>query len=463
MLTVVATDVPRLPLANPEAEAGLLGAMMYSNAIIDRVADRLTAEEFAEALYGRIFSAIVKDHSLGRPANPVTLRPYFSEDPAMAELGGPGFLGKLTGSGATTIGWEGSVDQIRDLAARRRLVDGMRVATDRAHDWDQPIEAVVSEADAALVGAIIQGSGIHEPTAAQCIDEVLKGIDAGDPAGVTSDIAALDHVMGSLRPKQLAIVAARPGMGKTAVALSYAVSAAQKGHGVLFVSLEMSSTELGARMAADLCFNGQRGVPFPAIIAGKLNAEDYRRVSQAMDRASELPFRVIDVGSVQIGRLNMMVRRHARRFAAAGQKLELVIVDYLQLVRPDQHMKSQYEAVSEVSRGLKQIAKEHGVSVMALAQLSREVEKRPDKRPQLSDLRDSGQIEQDADVVMFLLREEYYLRKAEPHIGHADREAWESLMADAQHKIEFIVAKRRNGPDGRAEGQFYGQFQAVRG
>ena len=463
MLTAVANDAPRQPLANPESEAALLGAMMIINSIIDRVADSLTAEDFSEPLNGRIFSAIVRDHSLGRPANPITLRPYFTEDAAMAELGGPGFLGKLTGSGAQPIGWQGFVDQIRDLSARRRLVDGMRAAIDRAHDWDESIEAVTSEADAALVAATVKGSGIHEPTAAQCIDEVLKDIDNGSPAGVTSSISSLDHVMGSLRPKQLAIVAARPGMGKTAVALSYAIGAAQKGHGVLFVSLEMSSTELGARMAADLCFTGQRGVPFPAIIAGKLNGEDYRRVSAAMEQASELPFRVIDVGSVQIGRLNMMVRRHARRFAAAGQKLELVIVDYLQLVRPDQHMKSQYEAVSEVSRGLKQISKEHGVAVMALAQLSREVEKRPDKRPHLSDLRDSGQIEQDADVVMFLLREEYYLRKSEPHEGHADRAGWESSMAAAQHKIEFIVAKRRNGPDGRSEGQFYGQYQAVRG
>lgn len=248
----------------------------------------------------------------------------------------------------------------------------------------------------------------------------------------------------------------------TAVALSYSIGAAMNGHGVLYVSLEMSSAELGARMAADLCFNGRDGVYFSDIINRRVKPADRERLKIAQGMASDLPLAVIDAGSLHVNRLGAIVRRQARRFAARGEKLSLVVVDYLQLLSADKG-KGAYEAVSQISRALKALAKEQDIPVLALAQLSREVEKRTDRRPQLSDLRDSGQIEQDADTVMFLLRNEYYLRKEQPEMTSPDYMKWEQAMQDHAGKIEFICAKRRNGETGKALGAFHGAFQAVRG
>lgn len=452
------------PMGNADAEAALLGSLMLNAKLIDSTADVVCADDFSDPLFARIFQAVIHEHSLGRAANPVTLKHYFENDEAMTELGGAmAFLGGLTGSGANTVGAKGFAAQIKSIARRRRLMESLHGVIANSEAFETTIEELVDEADAALVAATDSGEGIHQPTAAECIGEVLEGFGKANTGVNCVSIPTMDRLLGPAKPKQLIILAARPGMGKTACALSYAIGAARGGHGVLFISLEMSSTELGARMAADICFDGQGGVPFSAINGGgDISRDNLRRVKQAQEEAADLPLRIIDVGSITIGRVGMMVRRHARRMAAAGQKLELVVVDYLQLVRPD-HRASAYEAVSEVSRGLKAIAKTHGVAIMALAQLSREVEKRPDKMPQLSDLRDSGQIEQDADAVMFLMRPEYYLNKDEPQPRDPERGKWESAMSEARGVIEFICAKRRNGPDGKGQGQFFGQFQAVRG
>ena len=258
-------------------------------------------------------------------------------------------------------------------------------------------------------------------------------------------------------------MAGRPGMGKTAVALSYALGSAQLGFGTMYVSLEMSGTELSARMLSDLAFDGHRGVLYSVIRDGELSHNQKREVLKARDMLADMPLRVIDAGKLTTSRLSMLVMRTKRRMEAQGQSLDLVIVDYLQLLSPDYQTRGMYEKVSEISMALKAIAKTHGVTIMALSQLSREVEKRPDKVPQLSDLRDSGQIEQDADGVVFLVRQAYYMEQEKPDTANTKHAIWASNYELARQQIEFIVAKRRNGRTGRAEGQFFGQFQAVRG
>lgn len=272
----------------------------------------------------------------------------------------------------------------------------------------------------------------------------------------------LDDLLGPIKPKQLVILAARPGMGKTATAISYAQGAAQLGHGVLFVSLEMSSTELAGRMVSDLCHDQEIDLPYNAVRDGTLNRAQRDWIGRAREFAGELPFQVVDTGSLTVSRLSMLVRSHQRRMKAKGQELQLVVIDYLQLLQGDRRA-SAYERISEISMGLKALAKDTGVGIMALAQLSRAVEQREDKRPMLSDLRDSGQIEQDADAVLFLLREEYYLwqEQREPHDPKFGD--WQVAMADARNRIEFILAKRRNGTTGSAMGSFHGAYQAVRG
>ena len=291
---------------------------------------------------------------------------------------------------------------------------------------------------------------------------MLAQLDSKDRGVMCKIIPPMDDLLGGARRKQMIVLAARPGMGKTAVALSYSLGAAQNGHGVLYVSLEMSGAELGARMAADLCFDGHGGVYYGDLVNQSLKDRDRHRIGNARKMLADMPFEVVDASSLSVHRLNTMVRRYVRRFAAKGESLDLVVVDYLQLLSATKG-KSAYETVSEISRALKAIAKEHDVAVLALAQLSREVEKRPGCRPQLSDLRDSGQIEQDADTVMFLLRNEYYLQREKKEMTDPDYGKWEALMQEHAGKIEFICAKRRNGETGKGIGAFHGAYQAVRG
>lgn len=446
---------------NLEAEAALIGAMLLENEIIDRAADLLTPHDFYDPAHGRVFEAIVREASLGKAVSALTIKSYFETDEGLKAKGGLSYLAQLAVDTQGLFATDELCQQIADISRRRQMQAGLSTAAEACADLSIPHGEIIAHADAAL--SEIGKDAIHQPTGGECLDELIAGF--GDKTlGVTcGTIACLDELIGEMRPKQLVIGAGRPGMGKTAMALSYALGAAAKGHGVLFVSLEMSSRELAARMASDLCFDGREGVPYNCIRDGVLNNWQMNRVVDARSYMHKLPFAVIDAGSLTIGRLNMLVRRHARRMEAMGHPLELVIVDYLQLLHPDSKGRSAYEAVSEVSRGLKALAKDHGLAVFALAQLSRTVEQRPDKCPQLSDLRDSGQIEQDADAVLFLLRPEYYLRQSEPDEMDPKRGQWEADLDQVKGKIKFIVAKRRNGVTGSAIGDFHGGYQAVRG
>ncbi len=449
-------------LINIEAETEVLGGLMRFNENIDRVADVLRLDDFSDPLHQRIFAAIVEQASKGKGANPVNLKGFFQADEAMTALGGPGYLARLY-SNAIGLDVVENARMLGELAARRRMADGLKMAAYDCADLTVSIAEVVAEADAAI--SLKAGDLVHQPSGAECFDELFASYGETKRGVTCGKIASLDDLMGSMRPKQLIIGAGRPGMGKTAVALSYALGAADLGYGVLFVSLEMSSTELAARMAADLCYD--RGednpIPYPAIRDGKLSNGQRLELQEARNFMANLPFAVVDAGNLTVGRLNMLIRRHARRMAAKGHKLELVVVDYLQLLSPDTKGRNNYEAVSEVSRALKAMAKDNGVCMFALAQLSREVEKRPGARPQLSDLRDSGQIEQDADAVLFLLRPEYYLRQNEPDQADPKYMQWEAALESEKGKIEFILAKCRHGVTGQATGQFHGFYQAVRG
>lgn len=448
-------------LANTDIESELLGQLLFDNTLFDAIADRIEPADFTVGVHGRIYESALREYSKGKPVTPITLQGYFEQDEDYKQLGGLGYLGQLTGLVSMCAGAPELARNLRDLAQRRRMQEGLQYAASLCDDLNAEHSEIVDTADAAV--STDTKDTVHQPTGAECFDEMLASF-AHKVAGVRcGSIGALDDLLGPMKPKQLVIGAGRPGMGKTALALSYSIGAARAGHGVLFVSLEMSSEELAARMAADMCFDGDLRVPFGMIRDGNVGPRQMDAIEAARQEMKRLPFQVIDAGSLTTGRLASLVRRHARKMAARGQRLELVVIDYLQLLRPDGKNKSAYESVSEVSRALKALAKDSGVAVFALAQLSREVEKRTDRRPQLSDLRDSGQIEQDADAVLFLKREEYYLAQIEPEQTSPDRPGWEALWADNEGQIEFIVAKRRNGVTGSAKGEFHGKFQAVRG
>lgn len=453
---------------NLEAEAALLGAMMSDNRIIDPVADRTRTEDFYVPVHARIFAALVLANCQGRAATPVTLKPMFDQDDGLKELGGISYLARLSGNYLGSGSWRELAAQVAELATLRRMQVGLITAAEACSEaaanpggFVEAVKEIVEHADAAI--ETNTSDPIIQVTAAEALDGWIRGLDNPHGGVECRAIPELDKVLGPIRPKNLVILAARPGMGKTAVGISYAIGAAKAGHGVLLISLEMSADEIAGRMAADWCFtHGDNSVPYAAISHRNLNDYQRSRVTAACGSMVQLPLSIVDTGQLTLGRLNSLVKRQARRFAAKGSKLELVIVDYLQLMRAGPRNLSKYEDVSEVSNGLKRIAKEHEVGVMALCQLSREVEKRPDKRPILADLRDSGSIEQDADSVMFLLRPEYYLEQTKPSEASPKFPAWQESMDDAAGKIEFIAAKRRNGRTGVSTGTFYGSYQAVR-
>jgi replicative DNA helicase len=459
-------SVISLPVASAEmieAEYFLLGGLIFDNRRIDAVADILSQQDFSSPFFGHLFGLVVSEYSQGRAANPVTLRPLLAGHPDYEEMGGAQMLAGIAVAESLAIPPIETARMLALRAKRRRLVEGLSSTIDLGLAAETTFEQIVDAADAAIVTALQGALTAIELSGASCVDRLLKSFNDPSQGVKSAVIPSLDRLLGPLRPKQLIIMAGRPGMGKTAAALSYGLGAAQGGHGVMFVSLEMSDVELGARMAGDLSFNGRTGVPLDDILSDDPTPTTRRAVAKAAAELADIPFDVVDTGKLTIGRLNMMIRRKARRMAAKGTKLELVVIDYLQLLSTDDRSRSAYESISEISRSLKAMAKDHGVAILALAQLSREVEKRTDKRPQLSDLRDSGQIEQDADSVVFLVRDEYYLRQDEPDQQSPKRAEWERLLESCENKIEFICAKRRNGRTGSAQGNFFTRFQAVRG
>lgn len=443
-------------LANAEAEAALCGVMMLMNETIDPIADIVQPQDFSDAWFGQLFGLILKEHSLGRSPNPITLRPHFNADEQP-------ILGQLTGSGASAIAAKDFANQVRDLAKRRTLLARLDEAREAAFDAGRSSDEIAAIAEAALAELQNEtGDAGKEVTAAEAIAAHMKAVENGLPPGVLSNLGPLDHAMGPIRPGDLQIVAGRPGMGKSILAMSIAKGAAQDGHGVLFVSLEMKADQLGMRLAADLCFDGHSGINFNNIRDGNLTTEQFRKVNRAADAIRDMPLVILPASSLRVGRLNSLIRRWKRRMAAQGNPLELVIVDYLQLMDADRQSDNRTAEITQISRGLKMAALANDVGIIALAQLSRAVEQREEKRPRLSDLRESGSIEQDADGVLFLYRDEYYLRQTEPPEDSDRREKWEAGLKACEGEIEFICAKRRQGETGIRRGRFWGAFQTVR-
>jgi replicative DNA helicase len=450
-----------ITLENIEGEAAILGAMFFNNQLIDHVADILTPLDFYEPLHTRIYEAILRQASMGKHASPITIKSYFEGDEGLKAVGGWSYLANLSANENGALAPLDLARYLRDLSDRRQMHEGLSMAASACLDMDATPAEIVGHADAALAGR--SQDSVKSISIGNCFDTLVNGFGQPVSGVMCQTIPTLDNLLGHMRPKQLIIGAGRPGMGKTALALSYALGAAETGHGVLFVSLEMSSGELVTRAASCASFNGESGVPYGFIRDDSLTDGQRRRIAEIGHGMKSIPLSIVDTAGLTVGRLAMLVRRQARKMAANGTKLELVIVDYLQLLHADRRNLGRYEAISEVSQALKEIAKLNDVAVFALAQLSRSVEGRPDKRPQLSDLKDSGQIEQDADAVLFLLRPEYYLMQAEPERLSPDRLGWETAMDEAKGKIELILAKRRNGETGSAFAQFHGAYQAVMG
>ena len=445
----------REPPYNLEAEQALLGAILLNNRAYERVADTLRPEHFADPVNGRIFEACGRLIDRGQVASPVTLKGMFDQDAALAEIGGAAYLVKLAASVVTVINAADYGREIRDTALRRRLIqvgeDMVNAAFDRSGDTTAPqlVEHYTSEL--ALVPGAEETGGLSP--ARDGVAVAMRSIEEAQRRGsrligLSTGLVDLDAACAGMVPTDLILAAGRPSMGKSALARTIAGSVARAGHGVALFSPEMSEEQQHQGLIA-----ARTGIAATRLRSGAgIGEQEWHQISSAGAEIGGWPLYIDDRSGLTLGRLRSSVRRLLARGAALG----LIVVDYLGYMRPEGRHQSRVGEISEISAGLKAIAKDFKVPVLALSQLSRQVEQRDDKRPMLSDLRDSGSLEQDADMVWFVYREAYYLEKSEP-VQRADerddafterRSRWDDRLAACAHTAEVIVAKNRMGPTG---------------
>lgn len=457
---------------NIEAEQALLGALLVNNDVYDKVAAIVSEKHFFDPVHGRIYDIIAQRIARNALASPVTIKAFMETDEGLAELGGPAYLAKLAGASVSIFAARDYAQMIYDMAIRRDLISIGEEIQDKAVNVDvasEPSEQIV-EAEQRLYQLSEQGqvesgfqSFLQAVTDAINIAEAAYKRDGG-LAGISSGLTDLDRKLGGLHKSDLLILAGRPSMGKTSLATNIAFNIAKTykkglrndgsegavdGGVVGFFSLEMSAEQLAGRILAEAS-----EVPSNQIRSGDMTEEEFRRFVKAAKTLESCPLYIDDTAALPISQLAARARRLKRTHG-----LDVMIVDYLQLVRPASAKDSRVNEVSEITQGLKAIAKELDIPVIALSQLSRQVESRDDKRPQLSDLRESGSIEQDADVVMFVFREEYYKEREKP--GEHDAEAmmrWQEEMQNLEGKAEVIIGKQRHGPIGTVDLSFEGRF-----
>jgi replicative DNA helicase len=462
------TPVQTLP-CNVEAEAALLGALLLDNRLVEDVQLKLRADHFFEPLHGRIYEAILRLTDRSMVANPVTLKPLFEADEAMKQVGGPSYLAQLTGSGAALIAARDFASQIYDLALLRSLIGVGRDLVTSALDTSEDVKPLeqIERAETELYKVAEQGGGEGKvKTFADAAKEALQIAEAalnsgGKLSGITTGFTEVNSRMGGMHRSDLIILAGRPGMGKTSLATNIAFNAARRmlqdiadgiapersaGAAVAFFSLEMSADQLATRILAE-----QSNIAGTQIRTGRMSLNEFRDFARVAGELNSLPLYIDDTPGLTIAALRTRARRLKRQ-----KNIGLIIVDYLQLLSGSGKGgdSNRVQEISEISRGLKSLAKELHLPVVALSQLSRAVEQREDKRPQLSDLRESGSIEQDADMVWFIYRGDYYLAAKEPAVDHPDFATWQEEMGRIYGTAELIVAKQRHGATGKVPLRF---------
>lgn len=460
-------EIQHIP-CNIDAEQALLGAILFDNAAYERLTDRLQARHFFEPFHQRLFAAMEDFIRKGQLAEPIVMQERFRRDPAFEQLGGLRYLADLVNRAPPAANAPDYARLIYDLALRRDLIriggdialeaqtDVEKAAKDQIEAAEQQLYAL-AESGAASAG--FQTFADALTGAVEMAGEAFKR--DGGLAGISTGLVDLDQKLGGLHPSDLLILAGRPSMGKTALATNIAFSVARNyqwepqpdgtkktvaGGVVAFFSLEMSAEQLAMRLLADAS-----GVSGDRLRKGEIDAAEFGRVRDAALEIQEAPLFIDATGGLSISKLTARARRLKRQSG-----LDLIIVDYLQLVTASEGKKGEgrVQEVSEITMGLKALAKELSVPVIALSQLSRQVESRDDKRPQLSDLRESGSIEQDADAVMFVYREAYYKGRSPPREGTPEHLTWQEEMDEIRHVAELIIGKQRHGPIGTVKLSF---------
>jgi replicative DNA helicase len=453
----------RSPPQNIEAEQALLGAILINNEAFYRVSDFLDASHFFEPVHRRIYQVAGELVRANKIANPVTIKTFLPAELQIGDITLNQYLARLAAEATTIINAEDYGRTIYDLAIRRSLIgigeDMVNVA------YDAPVEMSpreqIDEAEKRLFELAERGhydSGFQpfETALVSAIDMASAAYKRdGHLSGIATGLTDLDRLMGGLQASDLIIIAGRPGMGKSSLGTNIGFNVAKNWRGevqadgttktvnggiVGFFSLEMSSEQLATRIIAE-----QSGVPSSDIRRGRITEDQFAAIVAAAREMSRIPFYLDQTGGLTIGQLAARARRLKRQ-----RGLDLLIIDYIQLLQGSSRRGSEnrVQEVTEITNQLKALAKELNVPVLALSQLSRQVENRDDKRPQLSDLRESGSIEQDADVVLFVYREEYYLKNKEPKPGTVEYEQWQNEMSNVHGIAEVIIGKQRHGPTG---------------
>lgn len=452
----------KLP-SNLEAEQALIGSVMVNNDIIDEISNIINSNKFFDPAHKKIYEVIETLNNKGMIANPITLKNYFEKDENLKEVGGVEYLVKLTRFSSSSRQAIDYAKVIHEMYVKRELIDISSNISEESYgaDDDKTAENIIEEAEQSLFQLAERGNfsqsymkfnqaldqTIEMATLAMKSDQGLVGVPTG--------LSDLDEKLGGLHKSDLVIIAGRPSMGKTALATNIAYYAAKKIHdnnektSVAFFSLEMSSEQLSTRILSE-----QTRIQSSDIRRGKATEEQLNRYIEASRNIYDIPLFIDETPAITISALSNRARRMKRLFG-----LSLIVVDYIQLMRTSSNrMDGRVQEISEITQGLKALAKELSVPVLALSQLSRAVEQRDDKIPQLSDLRESGSIEQDADVVMFVFREQYYLERKQPKLGSIEHAEWQSKMNDILGLADIIIGKQRHGPTGNVQVEFEGQY-----
>ena len=458
---------------NVEAEQQLLGAILTNNDVYDRIASLVKAEHFFDPVHRRIFEKTAARIQKNALASPVTLKPFFEDDEGLRELGGPAYLVRLAGAAISSYAARDYAQMIYDLAVRRELISLGREISAKAAKVEiqsEPREQII-EAEQRLYK--LGEQGVAERGFQSFLKAVTDAVNVanaayqrgGGLAGISTGLIDLDKKMGGLHESDLIILAGRPSMGKTSLATNIAFNIAKaykrgrkpdgsegavEGGCVGFFSLEMSAEQLAARILSEAA-----EVPSEQIRKGDMTETEFRRFVDAAKSLESCPLYIDDTPALPISQVAARARRLKRTHG-----LDVLMVDYLQLLKGSSKgsENNRVQEVSEITQGLKAIAKELNIPVIALSQLSRQVENRDDKRPQLSDLRESGSIEQDADVVMFVYRDEYYHERLKPPEDDPRFAEWFEKMNRVHGKAEVILGKQRHGPIGTVELSFEGRF-----
>ena len=447
---------------NIEAEQAVIGSILVSNDIFDDVSIIIDNKKFYDPVHQKIFAAIENLISKGMLANPITLKNYFENDNSLAELEGHEYLVKLT-KFSTTIRQAIEYSKIvYDMHIRRELIKISETMTENASNkiLDLPGNKIIEDSERLLFDLAEKGSlntsFIKFDQALNYTIEMASNAYKNEEGivGVPTGLTDLDDRLGGMHNSDLLIIAGRPSMGKTALATNIAFHAAKKlqekgtKSSIAFFSLEMSSEQLSTRILAE-----QSRIKSNDIRRGRISEEQFDKFIETSKNISELPLYIDETPAISIAAMSNRARRIKRLYG-----LDLVVVDYIQLMSAANTRDGRVQEISEITKGLKALAKELSVPVLALSQLSRAVEHRDIKKPQLSDLRESGSIEQDADVVMFVYREAYYLEKLEPRPATVEHAEWQAKMNEVSNLAEIIIGKQRHGPTGNINVEFEAMF-----